>query len=220
MKRNCKRTAYLLSVMMLAFLLLSACGSTGPGESDAQSYVKAVLDMMCLGDYDHSVKLAGIEEGKESEYRDAMIDDAMSGIDEDIRDETRQEFKEALIDAFSKTRYTVGKAEKTEDGGYDVTVTIEPLKLFSGVSEQTEEEMRELFPETEDDSALTEEELNNRFYSLMVKQMKEGLKDPVYDQPQEVVVHCAPSDGSDELFSISDEDAAAMGDLLLSTDID
>lgn len=220
MKRNYKCTALLTAVMMLAVVMLSACGSTGPGESDAQNYVKAVLDMMCLGEYDHSVKLADIEEGKESDARDAMIDDALGGIEGNISDEIRQEFKQALIEAFSKTRYTVGKAEKTEDGGYDVTVTIEPLKLFAGLSEQMEEEERELFPETEDDSALTEEELNNRFYGLMVKQMKEGLKNPVYGQPQEVVVHCAPSGDSDELFSISDEDAAAMGDLLLSTDID
>lgn len=220
MKRNYRRTALLISVMLLAVFMLSACGSTGTGESDAQSYVKAVLDMMCLGDYDHSVKLADIEEGKETEARDAMIEDALDSIEDDISDEIRQEFKEVLIDAFSKTRYTVGKAEKTDDGGYDVTVTIEPLKIFAGLGDEMEEEEREAFPETDDDSAYTPEELNNRLYGLMVKQMKEGLKDPVYNPPQEVVVHCAPSEDGDELFSISDEDAAAMGDLLLSTEID
>jgi hypothetical protein len=84
---------------------------------------------MCLGDYDHSVKFEGIEEGEEANARDAMIDDAMGAIEGDISDEIRQEYKEALTEALSKTKYTVGKAEKTEDGGYDVTVTIEPQAL-------------------------------------------------------------------------------------------
>ena len=220
MNRNHKYSALLISVMMIAALILCSCGGsadTASKESDAQSYVKAMLDMMCLGDYDHSVKFEGIEEGEEANARDAMIDDAMGAIEGDISDEIRQEYKEALTEALSKTKDTVGKAEKTEDGGYDVTVTIEPLKLFAGINDSSEE-MNELFPENEDTSALTDEELNNRFYGFMVKQMKEGLQDPVYGPAQEVVVHCTPSGDGEEVFSISDEDGARLGELLLSTD--
>ena len=65
---------------VLAVSALTGCGSKAPTAQDAQNYAKAVLDLMCTGGYDHSVKLADVEEGKELDLRDQMIDDTIASL--------------------------------------------------------------------------------------------------------------------------------------------
>ena len=77
MKRKHTLTALLIVVMMLAVSMLTGCAPKLPTAEDAQNYTKAVMDLMCTGDYDHNVKIADVEEGKELETRDAMIDDPL-----------------------------------------------------------------------------------------------------------------------------------------------
>ena len=152
MKRKHTLTALLIVVMMLAVSMLTGCAPKLPTAEDAQNYTKAVLDLMCTGDYDHNVKLADVEEGKELEMRDAMIDDALQSIagDAGLTDDVTAEFKDVLIEAFAKCKYTVGEAVQTGDGEYDVTVSIEPLKLFAGVQGKLMEQSETLFDDVED----------------------------------------------------------------------
>ena len=176
MKRKQTITALLMVVTMLAVSMLTGCAPKLPTAEDAQNYTKAVLDLMCTGDYDHSVSLSDVEEGKELETRDAMIDDALRSIagDAGLTDEVTAEFKDVLIEAFAKCKYTIGEAVQTGDGEYDVTVSIEPLKLFSGVQEKLMEQSATLYEDVDDPSALSEQELNSRIYSLMAKLIKLG----------------------------------------------
>lgn len=128
-----------MSAMVLAAFLLAGC-SIGPSPADAQNYVKAMLDIICTGDYDHSMKFADIEEGQESQMRDEMIDLAVSQMDEaygGLTDQEKTEYRDFLDEAFRKCRYSVGEAVKTDDGGYDVTVTVEPLRVYAGLDNPT-----------------------------------------------------------------------------------
>ena len=54
MKKGIGRLALLALMMVMAITMLTGCAKK-PGPEDAQAYVKAVLDLMCTGDYDHSV---------------------------------------------------------------------------------------------------------------------------------------------------------------------
>ena len=137
MKRKHTLTALLIVVMMLAVSMLTGCAPKLPTAEDAQNYTKAVMDLMCTGDYDHNVKIADVEEGKELETRDAMIDDALKSIagDAGLTDDVTAEFKDVLIEAFAKCKYTIGEAVETGEGEYDVTVSIEPLKAFKDASD-------------------------------------------------------------------------------------
>ena len=105
-----------------------------PTAEDARAYVQAVLDIMCTGDYDHSVELSDIPEGEEAQLRDSTIESAVESIASDagLSEEVKADFTDVMRVAFSKAKYTVGEAVPTEDGGYDVTVTIEPLKMYAG----------------------------------------------------------------------------------------
>lgn len=217
--RNKRRSVALLAaVMILMVSVLTGCSSK-PTAEDAQQYTQAVLDLMCTGDYDHSVNMADIEEGQETATRDAMIDEVLnsdadlSSLSEDVK----EEFRGVLIDAFAKSKYTVGEAVPTDDGGYDVTVSIEPLKVFSGVQERLMEESASLFSDS-DTASMTQEEINDKIYSLMVKLIAENLENPTYDEAQEVTVHYGIIDEANKLYGINEEDGAKLGELLFSAE--
>jgi hypothetical protein len=42
----------------MLMLALAGCGQAKPTAEDAKAYVQATLDLLCTGDYDHSVDLA------------------------------------------------------------------------------------------------------------------------------------------------------------------
>ena len=132
---------------VLAVSALTGCGSKAPTAQDAQNYAKAVLDLMCTGDYDHSVKLADVEEGKELEMRDQMIDDTIASLagENGLSEEVQAEFKEVFVEAFSKCKYTVGSAAPDEQGEFDVSISIEPLKLFAGMEEKLDAQISSAF---------------------------------------------------------------------------
>ena len=204
MKRKQTITALLMVVTMLAVSMLTGCAPKLPTAEDAQNYTKAVLDLMCTGDYDHSVSLSDVEEGKELETRDAMIDDALRSIagDAGLTDEVTAEFKDVLIEAFAKCKYTIGEAVQTGDGEYDVTVSIEPLKLFSGVQEKLMEQSATLYEDVDDPSALSEQELNSS------------------EEAREVVVHYGLLDKEKNLYGISEEDGSKLGEVLFSASLE
>ena len=137
MRKGPGRLSLIVLMMLMTVAMLTGCGPKKPAPEEAQAYVKAVLDLMCTGDYDHSVDLADIEEGKESEVRDNLIDQMMSeiGSESNLSEEVTASFRDFMTNALGKAKYTVGAATETEDGGYDVTVSIEPLQIFTGVNE-------------------------------------------------------------------------------------
>lgn len=222
MKWKHSLTALLMVVMVLTVSMLTGCAQKLPTAEDAKNYTKAVLDLMCTGDYDHNVKLADVEEGKELEMRDAMIDDALQSIagEAGLTDDVTAEFKDVLVEAFAKCKYTIGEAVQTGDGEYDVTVAIEPLKLFSGVQDKLEAQSETLFDDVEDPASLSQEEFNSRIYSLMAKLIKENLQEPTYEEAKEVVVHYGLLDKEAGLYGISEDDGSKLGEVLFSTSLE
>ena len=168
-----------------------------PTAEDAKAYVKAILDIMCTGDYDHSVNLSDIPEGEEANLRDSTIESAVaaiasdSGLSEDVQ------------------------AVPTEDGGYDVTVTIEPLKLYAGAQTKLAERI------TQDDIAgLSEEDANNLIYSKIAEIIRENLEEPEYGEPQDVVVHYGLIDEQNNIWGVSEEEGEKLGAILFSADME
>ena len=188
-----------------------------PTAEDARAYVQAVLDIMCTGDYDHSVELSDIPEGEEAQLRDSTIASAVAVIasDSGLNEEVQGEFTEVMGEAFSKSKYTVGEAVPTEDGGYDVTVTIEPLKLYKGAEAKLKEKV------TEDDvKGLSDEERNNLVFSKIAEILHENLEEPEYGEPQDVVVHYGIIDEQNNLWGVSEEEGEKLGALLFSADME
>lgn len=188
-----------------------------PTAEDAKAYVKAILDIMCTGDYDHSVNLSDIPEGEEANLRDSTIESAVAAIasDSGLSEDVQADFAEVMREAFAKSKYTVGDAVPTEDGGYDVTVTIEPLKLYAGAQTKLAERI------TRDDiEGLSEEEANNLIYTKIAEIIRENLEEPEYGEPQDVVVHYGLIDEQNNIWGVSEEEGEKLGAILFSADME
>ena len=220
MKRGFKHFSLIVLMLVLTLSMLTGCGPKKPAPEDAQAYVDAVLDLMCTGDYDHTVDLADIEEGKETETRDTLIDEMMAevGDESNLSDEVTDAFRDFMISAMGKAKYTVGEAVATEDDGYDVTVSIEPLQLFTGISEELNSVLEEkVASESDKILAMSEDEQTNYVMEILIELLNKKLEDPKYDPAEEVVVHYGPLEGQKGVYGCTAEEGEKLGSKLFST---
>jgi len=206
--------------MLVTVTMLAGCGPKKPEPEEAQAYVKAVLDLMCTGDYDHTVDLADIEEGKESELRDSLVDQMIGklGDEANLSDEVTSAFRDLMIDALEKAKYTVGEATATEDGGYDVTVSVEPLQIFKGINKKLNAVLEEkVAAESDKILAMSEEEQTNYVMEILIELLNKKLKNPKYDPAEEVVVHYGPMEGQKGVYGCTEAEGEKLGSKLFST---
>ena len=220
MKKGAGRLFPILLMVVLVIAMLTGCGPKKPAPEDAQAYVKAVLDLMCTGDYDHSVDLADIEEGKESEVRDNLISEMMTEIssESNLNEEVTAAFRDFMMNALEKAKYTVGDATATEDDGYDVTVSIEPLQIFTGIDEELNDVLEErVASESDKILAMSEEEQTNYVMEIVIELLNKKIEDPQYDPAEEVVVHYGPMEGQKGVYGCTEAEGEKLGSKLFST---
>ena len=219
MRKDIKRVLLMALMVVVTAGMLAGCGPKKPTAEDAQAYVKAVLDLMCTGDYDHSVKLVDVEEGTGVELREALVEETLGdiGAESNISDELIEGFKNFMLDALTKANYTVGDAVETEDGGYDVTVSIAPLQLFTGIEEELMGVLEErVAAEPDKILAMSEEEQNNYIMEILLELLNKKIADPQYDPPEDVVVHYGLMEGEDNVYGCDDAEGEKLGAKLFS----
>ena len=209
------RSIVVILLVMAAMIVSAGCGPKKPTADDAKDYVKAVLDVMCTGDYDHSVTLADIEEGKETEVRDEAIQAVLDSMEfkDQLSEEVKANLSDCMVNAFSKAKYEVKDAVETEDGGYDVTVTIEPLDLFAPLGGPEMEILQERLMENAGQLLLmSEDEMMNSMFTLMIDMLNEGLENPQYTEPVDVTVHYGLLDEENNLYGCDEAEGKKLGE--------
>lgn len=220
MKRKLRYLSLIALIMVMAVAMLTGCGPKKPAPEDAQAYVKAVLDLICTGDYDHSVELADVEEGKESEIRDNLINEMMAGVSSqaNLNEDVANAFSDFMISALAKANYTVGDAVATDDGGYDVTVAIQPLQVFTGIDEELNSVLEERVAEESDKIlAMSQDEQTNYVMEILIELLNKKIADPKYDPAEDVVVHYGPMEGQDGVYGCTEAEGEKLGSKLFST---
>ena len=201
-----------LSVVLALCMVFSLTGCLGPEKptaEDATGYVQAVLDLVCTGDYDHSVTFDDIEEGKEMEMRDQLIregfQEGLAGMN--LSEEMQNGFFDYFVAALAKAKYTVGDAQAADDGGFDVTVTMEPLKLFNFDEGVLEEKAVE---RAEELASMSEEEMNEAIMGMVLEVVNQELDNPQYAEPQEITVHYGMIDEENNEYGLNDEESEKL----------
>lgn len=149
--------------------LLGGCGS----KFDASGYIKALLDnsykndstqfvSMKIGTADEAAKL--YEDGLDSEVN-AMI----SAMGYSVTDEQEQAIREVFAKILSGAKYTVGEAEKQDDGSYVVTVTYEQMEIFGPAVEDYMDKILEM------QEGLTGEETSDELVAMAIDAFKDVL---------------------------------------------
>ena len=222
MKRIYRTASALLTAALLMTMLLTGCGETSSSsiKGDAENYVKAVLDLMCTGTYDHSVTFGDVASGREQESRDEMIAGIVSSIakDNDLNEEQRARLEDCLTRAFSACRYTIKDVRESEDGGCDVTVSIEPLKVFEGISDALNSKVRELTGDGEAMIAMSPEEQTAALAEVLLSQLDQNLENPQYGPAEEVIVHYGLLQGSEDRYGIDENAGKTLGEKLFSSE--
>ena len=214
MKMLSKKIAVLLIVALSAGLL----GGCGP-QFDAAAYVKALLDNSYKNDSKAFVeqKLGTAEEaaeiynqGLEHAISDILIDEENEGFS--VSEDLLKEYRTTFETIFSKVNYTVGEAEKQEDGSYMVTVTYETMDVFANAMSDYDERVAEWTESLSADVIAgeefpEEEELYNTLFELLKDCINDAVSNVGYSAPQEMTIKVELSDG---VYSPNQSDIEAL----------
>ncbi|MBQ6372707.1 MAG: hypothetical protein IJJ22_06265 [Oscillospiraceae bacterium] len=200
-------------VLSLAFALCACGGPKGPTEEDAEKYVKAVMDLMFTGDYDHSVKLADADDIEGT--IESAVDDIVETILSDmvLSDDVIEDFKAVFMTMFSKVRYSVGTATKVEEG-YDVPITIEPIILGDTLDKAVEDSLAEIMNDPEA-ANMTQDEMINKLMRLAVDQLKADVENPRYGESTVVTVRY--KELQEGLYGVDEADGEKIGMALIQS---
>ncbi len=161
-----------LSIIVACLLMVSILGGCG-SKFDASGYVKALLDnsykndstqfvSMKIGTADEAAKL--YEDGLDSEVS-AMV----SSMGYSVSDEQEQAIREVFAKILAGAKYTVGEAEKQDDGSYVVTITYETMEIFGSAMEDYMDKIVEM------QAGLTGEETNDELVAMAIDAFKDVL---------------------------------------------
>ena len=171
-----------VAVMLMAVLALGLFGGCGIS-FDASAYIKALLDNSYKNDSAEFVaqKVGSAEEastlyeqGIESELTALLAGNTVS-------DELKDEYRQVLKDIFKAVKYTVGDAEKQDDGSYIVTVNYEQMQIFGGAMDSYMTKVEDMTNEwTQAEEIPSDEEMYEQIYATLKDCLKDALSNATY----------------------------------------
>lgn len=174
-------------ICVVSCCLLSACGS----KLDAQAYLQAMLDLSYKNDATAYVNMdLGTAEEAQALF-ERGIDSEMSFFKEKLNmtEEIESDFRSLFQEIYGKAKYTVGKAEKQEDGSYIVEITYERMKIFEPALALYNKNIESLPAEWEAmEETPTQEEMLEDMTEILRDALRESLENVEYDAPQTLTI--------------------------------
>lgn len=210
--KNLKKAALLL-VSVLGISVLGGCGGF-----DASAYTKALLDNSYKNDSTDFVdlKIGTAEEAAElyEQGLDNEINTMTSMVD--LSDELLAEYREVYASIYANVRYTVGEAEKQDDGSYVVSVTYEQMQIFGPSVEAYTNEVTELINEwTESGEIPDTDEIYEQSFTILKDCLKENLDTVTYAEPQTTTIRI---ELNDNVYSPNQDDLVKLESVLFDMD--
>ena len=150
-KRNIIIGAGAAGVAIIIFVILAVSGIFH--RFNPEGYVKAVLDQSLKGEVKVASELmAGTtEETLYKQYEAGIISFVKNSIANGVEmdQELEQKYVELCKKVFGDMKYQIQEAKDTEDGGYEVTVSYNPVNVFTQFIEKIGEENARLTQKVE-----------------------------------------------------------------------
>ncbi len=214
-----KKRVTALSVLLI--LVITAClsGCSKPEKFDASGYVKSVLDTSFKGEYTEYMKFTeSTEEEAKAQYQ-SVIDNNMeafseAGISEELQDKYRQFF----TDLYKAGKYEVGEATEVE-GGFEVEVSSEPIKIFDGIDEDitkiSDDYIAELTQLVQDGGEVPGEDvINEEVYKRIYDVLDQRLQNIQYGDSTSMIVHVELNEDT-KLYEIPDSDLTGLEEMII-----
>ena len=204
------RTALALSLCLALCLCLTGCFGR-PSAQEAETYVTTLMSGLC-GTLPADT---ADESAAEAEaLRTQLIDEVIAGFRGQgaaLDEETEALIRSTLTSALAACRFTVGDAVKS-GGGYDVPVTVSPLKLFQVDMAAVEEEAIRQLSQDPDLLTMSQSQVSNKVFRIMLAMIADNLDNPQYGEDVTATVRYERQDDGE--YGISQDSGAAIGRVL------
>lgn len=215
MKKMKKLTLTLVVVLMMG--LLAACGKS----FDAAGYTKALLDNSYKNDSTAFVAMEiGTAEQAAQLYEEGLDAElAAMTVTAEIDEAAAAEFRDIFADMLAGAKYTVGEAEKQDDGSFVVNITYEQMIVFGPMFENYMASISAMMEEWM--SVTTEEELptEEEMYAAILDELKVCMEDAVanatYAEPATTTVRI---ELVDNVYQPNEEDIFNLEAVMFDTD--
>lgn len=204
------RILALLFACVMVSSMLSGCGMSKEG---AKEYVQAVLDAGYKGEFEKYVEITDSSEEEAQKLYDDNINMVLKSVGFGTlvtSDELEEKYRELFKQIFALEKYTVGDAEKTDDG-FEVPVGVEKLSIFSDIDAELEEKLEEKVTAMGEDAS--EADINQLAVETMYEMLEEKVANPTYGEKDTVTLHVSQDDNG--VWNISQDDLEALDQALV-----
>ena len=204
------RAALALSLCLALCLCLTGCFGR-PSAQEAETYVTTLMSGLC-GTLPADT---ADESAAEAEaLRTQLIDEVIAGFRGQgaaLDEETEALIRTTLTAARAACRFTVGDAVKS-GGGYDIPVTVSPLKLFQVDMAAVEEEAIRQLSQDPDLLTMSQSQVSNKVFRIMLAMIADNLDNPQYGEDVTATVRYERQDDGE--YGITQDSGAAIGRIL------
>lgn len=204
------RAALALSLCLALCLCLTGCFGR-PSAQEAETYVTTLMSGLC-GTLPADT---ADESAAEAEaLRTQLIDEVIAGFRGQgaaLDEETEALIRTTLTAALAACRFTVGDAVKS-GGGYDIPVTVSPLKLFQVDMAAVEEEAIRQLSQDPDLLTMSQSQVSNKVFRIMLAMIADNLDNPQYGEDVTATVRYERQDDGE--YGITQDSGAAIGRIL------
>lgn len=204
------RAALALSLCLALCLCLTGCFGR-PSAQEAETYVTTLMSGLC-GTLPADT---ADESAAEAEaLRTQLIDEVIAGFRGQgaaLDEETEALIRTTLTSALAACRFTVGDAVKS-GGGYDVPVTVSPLKLFQVDMAAVEAEAIRQLSQDPDLLTMSQSQVSNKVFRIMLAMIADNLDNPQYGEDVTATVRYERQDDGE--YGITQDSGAAIGRIL------
>ena len=182
----------IIAACLLTVGLLGGCGT----KFDAAGYTKALLDNSYKNDSTAFVsqKIGTAEEAADlyEQGLDSEMDGMLASVGS-ISSEQEAEFRQVFANILAGAKYTVGEAEKQDDGSYVVTVTYEQMKVFGPAAETYMDEVMD-YANSIQEAALaggdipSDDEITAAIIDMLKDCLSDSLKSVTYASPETMTI--------------------------------
>lgn len=216
-----KKIKIILVSVVLAVVLAAAAGIYFyVNRFDAAEYVKAVLDVTYKNESEAYMEMTGVSREEADAVFEESLDVTMEGFQSSpMAEELKPKYRELFAEIAKKVNYTVGEAEKTEDGDYAVPVKVKPITLFSDTYEEFQEKAKEYAKDVTDsvmagEEMPSDEEMQSQVYQIYYDVLKESLDDGLlYGETVDATLHVSKNDEGD--YEIDPQDLDDLDAMLI-----
>lgn len=185
---------------------------------DASAYTKAALDIIYKFDFTDYVAMGFGTEEEAAQLNEELLQEAMADMENDLEfgPEVAEDFVEVIMDVRKNAKYTVGEAEKQEDGSYVVSIVCEKMRVLGPASENMEDAVTAMLDElassiTSEEEFPTEQEVMDESIKVMIDCIEDAAKNITYEEPVTTTIRLQLIDGE---YDISEDDLDKLEPLL------